>query len=164
MLDDEREDLGRQIMELALKKAAPAEIRAQAKQAKAQLFAEYLEIWRIVNHIDNLVITYANDPTWLWGLQLEPPQSVEAPSTSATKGSERTRRVVQIAADIASRGNRTVAAKDIARRLKAEGEQLPEKDLATAAGNILARADGWRRVKPGVYTPVGVQQEMSTVS
>ncbi len=71
---------------------------------------------------------------------------------------------MMIASEMVNRGAKTVSAREIAHRLRIDGEELAEKDLATAAGNILARASGWRRVRPGVYEPVSVQQRMETVA
>jgi hypothetical protein len=88
---------------------------------------------------------------------------VEA-TTQPKATSKRAQRVFLIASEMVNRGAKTVTAKDVARRLRLDGEELSEKDLATAAGNILSRAEGWKRVKPGVYAPVGVQRELETVA
>lgn len=164
MLDTEREGLGKEIMQMVLQGAEPSVVRASAANAKARLFQEYVEVWRVANLIDTIVGTYANDPTWQIGLvPQQQAQAVDA-ATQPKATSERGRRVLAIASDMVNRGGKTVSARDIAHRLSMEGEELPEKDLATASGNILARAAGWKRVKPGVYAPLAVQQEMGTVA
>lgn len=127
-----------------------SEIRAKARDAKKKLTDEYLAIWRSLNLVDNLVAVYAPDPSWQWGWVVEQPTQT-VPPPAVTSG--RAARVLELASAMVRQGNSTVTSRAIASQLMAEGEEGKLRDLATGVGNVLARAPGWRRVRPGEYAP-----------
>ena len=67
---------------------------------------------------------------------------------------QRSRRVIEIAEDVIYGGAASVTSKAIAENLRNESFEGSIRDLAVSAGNILARAEGWRKVKAGEYAPI----------
>lgn len=165
MQNHEREDLGRAVMEAIMRHERPAVIRSVALEAKLLLKDENLALWQMAWAIDQLVTTYAPDPGWVWGLaDQEPSQVVQTAAQNGPGLSDRAKRVVAIAEGLIRDGAKTVATKAIAERLRAEGDEGKPRNLAVAAGNVLARVQGWERVRDGEYAPIGVQQELETVA
>ena len=146
------EELAKRIMALVMQGAEPERIQVEATEAKMQMSDEYIALYRSLNLVDNLVSVYAPDPNWQWGFSLAQ-VGVTTPTASQTQ-SPRMKRVLEIALNLIERGAEVVASKDIARQLAQEGAQGSEKDLGTSVGNILARARGWQKVRPGEYAPV----------
>jgi len=159
---DAEVDPGKAVMALVLQSASPEDIRREAWATKRRLTEENWALWRSILLIDQIVANYASavvDATWVWGWANEPQTS--APTAQGSKAtSDRGARVLRIAADMVNQGAKIVTSKEIAKRLKVEGDESSEKDLATGAGNILTRAEGWRKVRPGEYAPVAVQTEI----
>lgn len=161
----ESQDPIKMLMALVIQGALPTEIRSAAWRSKRDLTDANFALYRNILLIDQIVANYAVeavDPTWVWGWANEPQQPT-APVQSSNAGvSDRVSRVLRIAHDLINQGEKVVMSKEVARRLKLEGDDSSEKDLATGAGNILARAEGWRKIRPGMYAPVAVQKEMAS--
>lgn len=149
----EHERLAQELLKLATEGASEEEIRAKAMELKQRITDTYLAFWRWLNLADTLVNAYAPDSSWPYGLLL--PAAPGTPqATQQQAQSPRGARVLAMAtAMVTDEKARTVTAKAIAERLQRDGETGSLKDLATSAGNILARSNDWRRVKPGEYEP-----------
>jgi hypothetical protein len=148
MPDMNHVELATEVMQMIMAGKSKETIRAKALEAKKAMTESYLEMFRSLNLVDQLVSVYAIDPLWTWGWLF--PQA--APSPNIGK-STRPERVVAIAKALLSQGAKTVTAKDIAEQLQREGESATIQNLTISAGNILYRTTGWKRVKPGEYAP-----------
>lgn len=155
----EYEKTAQELMKLTMEGGSREQIRAKAMTLKQDITDWYFEVWRWLNLADNLVSIYAPDPKWPFGMLLPAAPGTQQ-STPEPARTPRGARVLAIArAMVTEEHATTVTARAIAERLSRDGEAGSLKDLATGAGNHLARSKEWRRIKPGEYTPV--QQEVS---
>jgi hypothetical protein len=140
----------REIMGLVASHAEADEIRAKAIQLKNDMRIEVDGIWAVALNVDQLVAVFAPDPQWQIGLY---PEAATAPQPVAPhqRRYNRSGKTLELARGMAGDGSKTVRTVDIANRLRAEGETLPMKTLATAVGNILTRSGIWKRMTPGEY-------------
>jgi hypothetical protein len=158
-------DAAKHVMELVLKGAGADDIRKEAWATKKRLTEENWALWRAITLMDQIVINYAPDASWQFGW-VQDPQAVAAAQVGVQgvkPSSDRAARVISIATGMVNQGAKTVTSKAIGDRLRLEGDEASSKDLATGAGNVLARAEGWRKVRPGEYAPVAIQKEMPAV-
>lgn len=126
---------------------------AKAIQAKEDIADSVKGLWREVSFLDNLVAHVAPDAPWVRGLVgLSPPAA--SPVTSRRMARDRSLRTLEIAESMVADGANRVSSRAIAEALRSEGFQEPVRALAVSAGNTLARAHGWHRIKPGAYAPV----------
>jgi hypothetical protein len=155
----EYEKTAKELMKLTMEGGTQEQIRAKALALKQDITDWYLGVWRWLNLADNLVSIYAPDPKWLFGMLLPAAPGAQQ-STPEPARTPRGARVLAIArAMVTEEHAKTVTSKAIAERLIRDGEPGNLKDLATGAGNHLARSKEWRRIKSGEYAPV--QQEVS---
>jgi hypothetical protein len=124
-------------------------VLVQARELKRAMSAHVQRMGLLINTLDHLVASFAPSPTWYWGW-LPADQLATASGARTIPKYDRTSRVAEVAAAL-SEGGRRVRAADVIERLRLEGEQLPDKPLSTAIGNILHRTGRWNRVRKGEY-------------
>ena len=131
----------------------------KATKAKDELCDQIHDIWREIQVLDNLVARLVPNATWEagWGSafsrRANQQQSTSQTTHSVPVGRDKGVRVLEIAKVRISGGAKQVKSKDIVPILKREGFAGSDRDLSISVGNILARAEGWERIKPGVYKP-----------
>src|SRR5450759_3921566 len=131
MLDTDRESLAKDIMALVVQGAEPAQVRQQAWEAKRRLTDDYFATWRTLNLIDQLVVNYGGiDPSWQFGFLVaqDAPATAIKSTSPAPAASARGERVLAIAAAMVNEGARTVTGREIAKRLRRDGDETAEKD------------------------------------
>ena len=148
-------DINTELTELAALVAAHApegQIVQKAHDIKSHLFTTSQELGLAVKVVDSLVAAFAPNHEWQQGL-----------STSASSGPQRMIRspkpvsrgtgieaVLRIASEMASKEG-VVTSKQVAKRLRAEGDSRPERSIMISVGNILAKDKAWRKIRPGEY-------------
>lgn len=152
MFESEYETRLRALNRLIGAGASESEIRQEALALKRDVSSQLIKMQLIINTTDHLVASFAPDPTWAWGWIAA--DQLNLTSSTLLKYNRGTR-VPEVAAKLAE-GGRVVRASEITERLRAEGENLPDKALATAIGNILHRTGQWERVGKGAYRRIEV--------
>lgn len=145
----------RQIAKLIGDENPQSEILAAGWRLKRELSDHITQAWVSMNTLDQMISGFTRDPDWVWG-------HVAAEQKAATPGKsfrapkyDRRRKTLEIVSVLATAGE-TVHIADIIEALRQEGEDLPDKSLATAVGNVLTRSGNWHRVGPGEYAPISV--------
>ena len=145
---------------LIANEASEEDIVEKAREIKNRLTTTWQEIMKVVTTVDGLVANFAPNQEWQQGLvyltgnmptQLYKPSTpkLPAPRIAAPKNA-RTDVVVRIANEL-SKGQ-PINTKLILARLRAEGEQRPDRSVEVSIGNILTRR-GWKKVRTGEYAP-----------
>lgn len=156
----------KEVMDLIMKEAPKPQILAKARDIKIRLSTSWTELVRVINLLDGMVNQFAPDKDWPQGFWLPPTpiQAVPPPRFIAQSGVVTPRqtslvtqpqRILEVAKGVMTEG--IVASKTIIDRLRAEGDQRPEKSLAISVGNVLTR-HGWQWVGPGKYRLVEKQE------
>jgi len=161
-------DLTRDLMAAIVDGASPEEIRKRALTIKERLTLEHVNQWRALMLVDQIVLNHAADAAWEQGLVRElvpwPVQPVASanpnvPAQRPAAPADKRERVVTIAREFSEKGVQVVKASEIAERLAQEGFEGSLRNLATAAGNVLARRDEWAILRPGEYILRAEHQE-----
>jgi len=169
MKSDNTEEL-RQLAALVTNRAAEEEIVQKASEIKTRLISSWQEIIKAVNVVDGLVATFASSQQWQPGLVFSSGMTINQPRMVVpiprapmpritTPKAVNADVVLRIANDFATKGQ-VVKSKQVAARLRAEGDTRPKKSVETSVSNILARR-GWRKVHPGEYALVKNEDEKS---
>lgn len=161
----------RGIMELIVKQEPKAKILNRAKQVKIELTQTFADVQQAVILLDSMVNRWAPDKGWPQGFWM-PPQPVQAPQVVIQRGFPiapavkvpgslvtRPERIVEVARGLVVDG--VVVTKAVVDRLRAEGDQRPEKSLAIGVGNVLIRR-GWKKVGVGRYKMPEQSKEKET--
>lgn len=136
-----------EIMRLITDGASQEQVVAKAKIVKQEHTEKANALLRANTMLDSLIgFTYPDVP-WQPGFNFAP----VAGTIAGTAIPDRARRTLEIANAIVGGGASTVTTKEVADQLRTEGDTLAPNNLATAIGNILTRAGGWRRVRSGEY-------------
>lgn len=149
----------KEIMALIVQGAPKAKILAKARQIKDDLSATWLEAQRTLTLLDGMISTYAPDKDWIAGFSVPPPSPPSVRFIGSLPQMARQRRFVtrservQEVAKLSAVDGK-VAAKTVAERLRAEGDERSEKVIAIAVGNVLVR-HGWERTGVGQYRLLG---------
>ena len=123
-----------------------------AVSARKAAMDKWLEVSRALNMLDAFVAYHVPDAIWDQAQQQWVTR--QAGSLGSMTAAQRKQRILELANELANQGASTVATKAIAERLSLEGDTPSPSSLATAAGNVLSRSPGWRRVGEGTYEPV----------
>ena len=141
---------------LALEGPSDAEFLKKAHEAKQQLSASMYDLWREINLLDALVAQIAPGATWQTGFlqaaELTNKSTVDLIPSQQRFVQTRAERILEIADEMVGNGTNPVISKEIVAVLRREGERTPEANLAVSVGNVLARAEDWKRIGPGTYT------------
>lgn len=166
MKTDNTEEL-RQLTSLVAKRASSEEVAQKAREIKTRLVTTWAEIMRTVSLLDSLVATFAPGEPWQAGLSYSsapvpvpftPRMVIPVPHMTTTAKGARVETVLRIAKEFGAK-EPTVTSKQIAARLRSEGDQRPEKSVVTSVSNILARSKKWNKVHPGEYGPIDEKEE-----
>ena len=149
-MEREYEHLVQEVVRLVAAGADREQVLAKGREGKTACIGELGRLWRALTLLDNLVLFVAPDATWDvgWGPTTF---TANAPTRASTS---RAQRILEIAWMMIQEGQESVKTKDIADRLRSEGETASVKNLSTATGNVLARTEGWRKIGDGEYAPV----------
>jgi hypothetical protein len=154
MIDSDFETRLRNLNKLIGDDVPDEEVLAEALALKKEMSAHLIRLNLLINTMDHLVASFAPSPTWYWGW-LPADQLGTASTSGPLPKYDRGTRVPEVAAMLGESGG-VVLASDITERLRSEGENLPDKALATAIGNILHRTRQWKRVGRGMYRRIEV--------
>ena len=138
---------------LAAAGAPKEEFLAKAMEAKEEIVSHVYDLHREVTILDNLVARIAPEVKWETGWSVTSRATVSGSLPRQTTPT-RSRRALEIASKLVADGATAVSARAIAEVLGKEGFQGSVRDLTISAGNVLARAEGWRRIRRGEYEPV----------
>ena len=164
-MTSEYEDLSLRLMRTVMDGAPPSEIKKAAREAKRQIWSQWVQFVREAQVIDSIVTKYAYDPAWQWGVQnpdAPPPPTAltvgRPPSTGLTPAAKRKERILELANRALQEGERIVKTAAIAEQLQREGDTINIRNLMTSVGNTLSR-NGWRRIRDGEYESARSDEE-----
>lgn len=147
------ESLVKKAAELFARGTDQKEIITELRNVKQTLTDHIFAINRANNLLDAIQAAVAPDYEWQyaegqgWTMRLKASAVASAPGVAVGRRA----RILELAAAAVARGETTIQTKAIAEQLRAEGHTPHVSDLSTAVGNVLSRAEGWRRVAPGEY-------------
>lgn len=150
---------------ISKKKVSEEEIAEKARQFKARLVDNWQQMSRHLSIVDGLVKEFAPHQPWQAGLVLNPfpmpptpqPKTTLPPKVTVARRVSKSDDVLRISKEISSKEG-VVTSKQIAARLRAEGDTRSDKALETSVSNILNR-QGWRKVHPGEYRLVEAENK-----
>jgi hypothetical protein len=152
-------------VQLALEAAPVEELLKKACEAKRNIYDDMRQMSYDNGILDGLITRLVPDAVanglwvagwWDGGSALDDSYNGKQASLIPVEKwrDQRSRRVIEIAEDVIYGGAASVTSKAIAENLRNESFEGSIRDLAVSAGNILARAEGWRKVKAGEYAPI----------
>lgn len=130
------------------------EILKKASEVKAHLYETWLALGVAVNLIDSLVAVFAPDSEWQKGLITSSSSTTPRVTSPSHNLRATSNAVFKIAEEIALKSG-VVTNKQIAKKLRAEGDQRPESHIMTSVGNLLIKSGAWRKVRTGEYILIG---------
>ena len=154
-----------EVVQLALEAAPVEELLKKACEAKRNIYDDMRQMSYDNGILDGLITRLVPDAVanglwvagwWDGGSALDDSYNGKQASLIPVEKwrDQRSRRVIEIAEDVIYGGAASVTSKAIAENLRNESFEGSIRDLAVSAGNILARAEGWRKVKAGEYAPI----------
>ena len=163
MENEKRKGAYWEAVRLATEGAPIADFVAKAREAKEEIMDRWYEVWRQSSVLDNLVADLAPHVEWKSGASSDRTrdvygrpgarlvtQTTTSPTPPPARRPTRADRIRAIAEDL-HEGGSTIHTAAIVAALQNEGFQGPGRNLSVAVGNVLARSNGWHRVRPGEY-------------
>lgn len=158
-MSEEREGAYWEALRLATENSPVDEFVTKAREAQDEITAAWWELFRRSTILDNLVADLAPDVEWTAGTNSAgrdpygrlPRQLTGTPS--ALSRTPRGERVMEIAGALLVAGE-IVTTTAIVETLQREGYEGEARNLSVSVGNVLARNDGWERLRAGEYAPV----------
>ncbi len=154
------EDLGRRVLEVSemlMKLDARGEAVAAARRVKEAMAIQMNRISLLNNTLDHLIASFAPGPDWVYGFLTVDAATgqIAQPAPTRLPRYDRQKQTLQAASELSSDAKRmAVFVSEVIAKLREKGEDLADKPLATAVGNILTRSGSWRRLGPGEYKKV----------
>ncbi len=154
------DDFGERVLHvgsLLLDPATRGEALTEARRVKEDMSRTLYRQNLLLNTLDHLIASFAPMPDWPWGyLAIDPATGMVLPQAESPrpKRYERRARTLDHAGQISAETGKPVSVAAIIGKLRQEGEDLNEKSLSTAVGNILTRSQKWQRVGQGEYEPI----------
>jgi hypothetical protein len=160
-MEIEKQKLVKDLMKAIAGDVPSSEVIRLATQAKIDLSAVWSEYQQAINMVDTLVKTYAPQKDWAvgwWSPEVTAKQLSPPPAPVLAQIPDRKEKVLAMAEELKTNGEKIITVSTIMERLRAQGDQRTATKMAISVGNILAWSKKWKKVSPGKYEAIEKEQ------